>query len=463
MKRFLSVIIALIILVGFCVPIFSAYNVTSYRISAENLALFSDSGGAGLLSYQGGNCHFERLSPNAGSADISLNHTITSAAIFGNTIVALCNDSKDDQLEVYLYRSDTDVLDSFVINDLRIYADVGFYYASDSIYLVSDRRANIIERYSTSGVLIGQYTFNNAVTQLGSDYRGGVFAVSGQTLYRLNSGRFNALGSSEMTVPITFIDSDHLTDASGRVFRLSGDTCEQIFRTDSSFGKHYACAVDGCLYYPSGCNIYGYQLSSGEKRSVFSLSDPILGLYAYRGYIFAVCNNESVSVTKLRADEFTDLSHKWDSASSPSSSGAQDIDMPDAPDYTISSSAYRIDFDAYRISGIPSGTTFAELKRNIVHNGYTMRLYRGGSEKKSGSCGTAMEVVFESDRATYTFELSVIGDLTGEGNVNSRDLTVLMEYLIGVTDFNGVYTLSADLSGNDIVDVKDLALLHRMI
>ena len=73
-----------------------------------------------------------------------------------------------------------------------------------------------------------------------------------------------------------------------------------------------------------------------------------------------------------------------------------------------------------------------------------------------------MLAVFDSDDARYTFELSVIGDITGEGNVNSRDLSLFMEYLIGTADFNGVYVTSADLSDDGKLDVKDLAMMHRM-
>ncbi len=465
MKQILSVIIALVLILCFCIPVFSAYNTTSYQTITENFSFFSDSHGAGFVSYQGGKCHYEQLSPYSWSADLSLEHTIADAAVFDSVVVALCNDVKNNQLEVYVYHVDTDVLDSFAVNDLRYYSDVGFYYGYDSIYLVSDRNANCIERYSASGTLIDRYSFNSAVTQIGCDYRGDLFALSGGTLYRMYSNRFSALSGSIQAAPVTFVDDSYLTDASGKVYRISGDTCDLIFRTDSVYAKATACIVDGILYYPKGNDIYGYQLSTCEKKYGISLADTISELYAHRGYVYAVSCSGSITVTKIRQDEFTDLSRKWDPSTSPTAFSPQSKSGDDASgnDHTIASSVYRIDFGTYRISLIPAGTTFAALKRNIIHDGYTMRLYRSGVEKKGGACGTAMTVVFESDSGSYTFELSVIGDLTGEGSVNSRDLSVLMEYLIGVTDFNGVYSLSADLSGDHIIDVKDLALLHRMI
>ena len=97
------------------------------------------------------------------------------------------------------------------------------------------------------------------------------------------------------------------------------------------------------------------------------------------------------------------------------------------------------------------------------YDGYTAHLYRNGVEQKNSNVGTAMRAVFENADTSYSFELAVIGDITGEGNMNSRDLTELMEYLVGSLSFDGVYADAADLSGDGIVDVIDLALLKRKI
>lgn len=462
MKKFISVVIALFLLISLNLPIFSAYYTTTYSMLSDHLALCSGSSGVCFLSYHCGDCHIERLTPDAGSSDLHLNHSISAAAVFGNTAVALCNDVTNNQLEVYTYRYDTDVLESFSIDNYRYYTDVGFYYDSSGIYLVSDRSADIIEQYNASGTLVNRYTFNSAVTQLGSDYNCRIFAVSAKTLYRLNGKQFNALSGSGVSSPVTWFSGDLLSDAVGKVYRIQNDSCMMLFQCDANVGKANACIVDQVVYYPCGNQIFGYRVSSGEKCFSISLNSAISDLYAYRGYIYAVSNSGKPSVVRIHPDEFTDLTPRYESTQSPESQDSPDNDQQNEPDYLIASELYDIDFNTYRISGIPAGTTFAQLKKNIRHDGYTMSLYRDGKQKKSGNCGTAMTVVFDSDRATYTFELSVNGDITGEGNVNSRDLNILMEYLIDTYDFNGVYTLSADLSGDGIVDVKDLALLHRM-
>ena len=463
LKRVLSVIIALFLMLSPNLPEFSAYQTTTYQMSSDNLTMFSDYRGVSLISYHGGDCHIERLSPTVSSSDLHFKHHISAVSVSGNTVAALCNDSANHQLEVYTYRPDTDVLDSFAVNGVLYYGSRGFCYVDDSIYLVSDRNINTVERYSSTGALQRRYAFDSAVTQLGADYRGNVFAVSEKRLYYLNNNRFTAYGGNTVTAPITYFAGDLLSDASGSVYRIQNTNCCLLFKADADCGGIHAAFSDGIVYYPCGYMIYGYRLGTGEKVSEKELSSDICGVYADRGSICAVVNNGSPTVCRIVPKEFTDLTPKYTPTYAEPMTAASEFSTDAQSDSIISSSIYQIDFSKYQISGIPSGTTFAKLKSNIRHDGYEMRLYRSGSRVKSGKCGTGMTVIFNSDRASYTFELSVIGDITGEGSVNSRDHTLLMEYLLGSADFSGVYFISADLDNNQRIDVKDLALLHKMI
>lgn len=476
MKKVISVIIALVLLFVASFSPASSYQTTTYRMNSDHLALFSDFAGTYLLTYSGSDCHIEKLCPDSLGADLHLDHSIADVRTFGNTVVALCNDTKNIQLEVYTYLADTDVLESFAVNDIGYDPDVGFCYDGDSIYLVSDRDKHIVERYGITGELIDRYSFKGVVTQLSADDRGHAFAVSAGSLYRMDSGRFSAVSGAGVTVPVSFISDSLFCDASGRCFDIAGSTYKQKVKFDTDFGKISACCINGIVYCPIDDAVYGYALSSGEKRSVIKLSDTILGVYAYNGYVCSLRVNGSPRIDRIRPDEFTGLLDEniVTPAEKATNAVRQDQDVPPTEDSTeiesdqtntnrsISSSAYRIDFSSMCISCIPFGTTLAQFKRNICYDGYRISFYRNGAQKKSGKCGTGMKAIFESDRAKYTFELSVIGDITGEGNVNSRDLSLLMEYLLGTAGFDGVYLISADLSGGGRIDIKDLAMMHRM-
>lgn len=462
MKRFSCIIISLVILLLSGHHIFTAYHTTAYhRMSSSHLTLYNNASGTSLLSFQGGDCHYQQLSPSEYTADFHIDHAIGSAAVFGNTVVALCDDIKNDQLEVYLYRPLSNSLDSFAINGIECKTEPGFYYNGNSLFFISTRQINCIEQYDLSGNFIKRYTFKSPVTQLSADYKGNVIAVSSDTLYRLLSDHFSSLSGIGVTAPITYCSERYFTDASGGVYQSGNTSYHLLFHVDAPFGKSTACLINNIVYYPNGSRIFGYRLSSGEKVSSISLNQNVSSLYAHKGYVFAVSNSASPDVTKIHPNEFTDLTPKRNTDEKTGQIPLNNVN--NTANHTIESSVYCIDLTAYRISHIPVGTTFAQLKKNIDHEGYTARLYRNGKEIKSGNCGTGMTVVFDSDSASYTFELSVIGDLTGEGNVNSRDLSVMMEYLIDKVHLDGVYYRSADLSDDGVVDVKDLALLHRSI
>ena len=457
LKKFLSVFIALILLLFFTLPLCSAYQTIDYRMSAENLTLYSYHSGAYFLNFHGSECHVEKLSPNTYGADLQLNHSIKTAEVVSDDIaVMLCNDINNDQTIIYTYYVDRDILDSFSIAEKQFVADCGIGSDGNSVFLVPYSHTNMIEEYSFSGRLLNSYSFEREIKQLGADNVGDVFAINSGNLYRLDSGRFRSVGSG-VSAPVTLCGGGLMTDAVGRVFDIR-DGCRLIFTTGGAVGRQNSCCINDVLYRADGMMIYGYDTGSGERIAEIKLDSDIMGLYSSNGYVCAVCMDGEPSISRIHPDEFTDLR----AANNP-----QD-DTPDIGYHgnsaagRITSSVYRVDYNAYSISGIESGTTLAQFKKNISYDGYRVSFYRDGIQKTSGKCGTAMLAVFDSDDARYTFELSVIGDITGEGNVNSRDLSLFMEYLIGTADFNGVYVTSADLSDDGKLDVKDLAMMHRM-
>jgi hypothetical protein len=173
-----------------------------------------------------------------------------------------------------------------------------------------------------------------------------------------------------------------------------------------------------------------------------------------------VDKNSSYTISR---DAFTEFNRGNTDRSSSDKQNSNDQYINNDTSKEISSKKYRVSFSDFRISGIPAGTTIAGFKSDMYYTGYSVALYRDNIEKKSGIVGTAWTAIFSSDDDSIQFELSVTGDITGEGSVNSRDLKLLMDYLIGSADYNGVYLLSSDLSDDGKVDVIDLAMMAKRI
>lgn len=462
LKKFISVMIALFLLLSGMIPLSSAHQTTTYHMNAENLELYSSAAGTYLINYYGVDCHIEKLCPDTLGSDLRFNHTIADVGVFNDTVVVLCNDTDNHQLEVYTYRTDTDVLDSFAVDGILYYGARGFFYDGSGIFLTSEKHSNVIDCYGASGKLTDSAAFNSSITQIGVDYGGNLFAVSGGMIYRWNNHHFTLLADSAVSVPITFASERYFTDAVGKCYEISNSRCIKRMQFEADYGKYSACLINNTYYYPSGKKIIGYSLSSGEKISIITLDYAVLSLYAYKGNVWAVCKNGSPIICRISPDEFTGLKQKNIQQGNHSAVSQETFSDDRSNDTSqISSDVYHIDYETYSISQISVGTTPAQFKQNIRYDGYSVVFYRDGKVIKSGNCGTAMTVVFENGSTTYTFVLSVVGDITGEGNVNDRDVTLFMDYLIGTAHFDGIYLISADVSGDGETDVRDLAAMYR--
>lgn len=140
-----------------------------------------------------------------------------------------------------------------------------------------------------------------------------------------------------------------------------------------------------------------------------------------------------------------------------------DPDDPPAPD--ITSSVYNIDKKNMIIIGIEPGSTISEIKKNISYNGYTLKLinYRG-NEVKSGVIGSTAKLQFIRDsQIAYEFHVVIFGELTGEGNINSRDINSIYNHLLGKTSLESYFLMAADANHDGTVNTLDLLKIKKHI
>ena len=132
----------------------------------------------------------------------------------------------------------------------------------------------------------------------------------------------------------------------------------------------------------------------------------------------------------------------------------------------ITSNIYNIDKTNHFILGVQAGTTIANFKKNVSFDeNYTLK-FKNYLDKdiKSGKLGTGSSVRFYlGEDLIYEFKIVVFGDLTGEGNINSRDVNVLYKYLFNEIELENEYLIAADINQDGVVNTLDLLLLTRMI
>ena len=463
MKRMLCVCLCVLLLIFATLPT-SAYvpqNTRTYQ-SADDTGVYS-------IRFNRTHADITRCSDHTISAGVDVSSPIRSVCAYRGKAVLLCEDVKRAQLSVYVYYLDTDFLEGFVVNDMLLYNNTDFACDNHAIYIENYRDDHELVAYSYSGDYLGRYRFDSEINAICGGYSDGVYAVAGDTIYTLSDGRFSALSGDPVETPLFPADSNTLVSGYGAVYVMDKSGISYRFTTDMDNGAA-ACVIDHTLYVPSGNVINAYDLSSGEKIALYRTAFQVISVYANGDNVIAVGESSSISV---RRSDFTSLIRQNDTADGGSTQGDRqsNADRTDNSNTTqngsaagiISSDVYRVDHTRYYISDIPPQTTVAAFKKNMRYDGYTLTIYRDGNVKKSGNVGTAMTAVFSSDEYNYTYELAVIGDITGEGNRNSRDINTLLDYLCGASDFNGVYTVAADVNRDNKVDACDAAELKSTI
>ncbi len=462
MKRMMCLLLIILCMVV------SAASSSAFTLQRSRVYQSADDSGAYEIRIDGQHAEITKYLTGSFSVGLNLSHTICAACAYHGKAVLFCPDDHNNQLIIYVYDLATDYLDSFAVYGMKLLDNTDFGCDDSAIYIENYRDSCELLAYSYSGNLLDRYRFNSEINAVCGAYDSGTYIVSGNELNIIRSGSVHAVTGGEVHAPLFPADFGMIASAYGQVYRLDGDRIASSFSVETDYKAVSACVIGHTLYYPCGNTIDGYDLDTGEKTSYYTLNENASLLYADADRIVAVGDSSFITIYR---DDFISLKppvsddgNNEDNAIYTPGSHRSESNEPhnEAPD-TISSDSYQVDHDRYRITGISPGTTVAGFLSHMHYNGYTAAVYRDGSQKTGGNVGTAMTVVFSSDHGSITFELGVTGDLTGEGNLNSRDLNLLLDYMIGAADFNGVYMDAADLDTNGTVDIADAALMKRRI
>lgn len=126
--------------------------------------------------------------------------------------------------------------------------------------------------------------------------------------------------------------------------------------------------------------------------------------------------------------------------------------------FTYSINDYFVDENNSIISKIIVGTTEDDF-RNHINLGINYRadidtknnlLYTGGKTK-----------IYNVDSLAKEYTNIVIGDINGDGIINSADLLKIRQHLIGVKPLEGIYFTSSDINYDSIVNSADLLRIRQ--
>ncbi len=230
----------------------------------------------------------------------------------------------------------------------------------------------------------------------------------------------------------------------------------------------YLGSLGNCSYESQGCycNNYFY-ITVGDTVVKYDLSLNPIKEYPVNGTALdcAVCNNTAAVLAdsggKLCIFPLSDKSEN----NNPSPAAHENTDSPKAKDSDKSATNTKTDTSSY-ITGnaqdtdrsviyITRGTTVAKLlksdifdKDDVVFENYN------GVSITSGKLGTGAIITNNTSGDKYSVVLT--GDVTGEGNINSKDINNFCDALVGNRTFSSAQSFAADVNKDGQIDLLDL-------
>lgn len=439
MKRLISLVTAvmLIALLGVCKS--RAYDEYNLPDLAACSSVKSDSNGKGgfVCAFSGNTVISARLVPDFSAYNFTVDGQIRSVSQSGKYTYALVfDDAFTNKYSVYALNLDNGNVSQNTFIDENFMTD-SFSVTDNSIYYIkTDSLISYIVCRNLASDKKSKITFTDNVNE--------VFDNNGKSYARLCDGSIYKLSQSSATYVANTGELKNIYNAGlnrvinedGFIVSLSDNSREYV----SNAVAENVSVSDNKIY--SAVN-YRLNLKNSEKTKSVSIPDRAKAVVSYKNQCAVLLDNGTVQVFGSADFEEKKMNGN-DNNHNNHNSSKSDI-QPNNSNYLFSDGI---------IYGIYSGETVADLKnKTSAENVYKS----DGTIAKSGKLKTGFTAVIDSK--TYT--IAVCGDVTGEGNVNSKDVTLLQKYLCNNAELNGAYLKAADFDLDGKVDNRDLVLISR--
>lgn len=431
---------------------YDSYTYPDFSHCSE-LRLLQNENQVFLIGSSANKVYIEAVYPNSYNIELPLENNAYSYDLFNSTLVIICPVKVSKQTQIVLYDIDTDNLTSFLITGVDNYDFSKISYSEDCVYLsCSD---GTIRKYSKYGKLVCTYEPDGHSFYLAYDLSSDIYACSNNSIHKINGSKITQFSFDNIFAPIKFVADNVCINKLGYYYKINPNGISKLSNYKSTVSFPSGGKINQHLIVAEDNTLFAIDSTDDSKDMYQTLQNPVSEICVMDFNIFTLSYQNGVPVISVvpyssfikckqnNSDEDTD---KIDNNSS------------------IDSSVYKIDHKRLVITNIPYSTTIAQFKKNINCKGFNLKFTRyDGKEITSGNIGTATIVTFYKDNYSIKYEISVVGDLTGEGNVNTRDESVMFSYLLDEVSFTGIFNDSADIDKSNTINTTDLVLLLRLI
>lgn len=432
-----------------------------------NKTLCCDSSGVYAIGFNSHTSTVSKLITNSNEVrTLSFEGNIRYATVNNGCIYTLSVHNNDIIINKYVY--DYDSIYSYNLGQVAINSSYKFYVSGDRVYFAEDDEYSCFSCYSIYGEKL--YSFNSIEEAIDytTNINGDIFYIfSKNSVYTVNTNNNTQpqyIATTPNLYPSVFVCDNTAFDYDGNIIDFNNNTA--ISTGIITGDKINAGIINGYYCKYSNGIIYGYD-SNGNKNILYKTNfncsvqmcsfDNKLYLLSEYGDVLIIADNE-LTYPQNNSNSNT---NSVNNTPNTSDNNNEQNNTNATTEFNINS--YKVDTNKNIIWDISTGTTIAQLKHNITYTGYELEFYNKNNKKKTnGKVGTNFTMIIKENGTEYNrYTLSVKGDLSGEGNVNSNDVEQMSIFLMNGTTFTDEQYTAGDINNDGVLNGVDLLKIAR--
>lgn len=439
-KRISSVLLIIIFVIGIYPQTASAkisLNLSSLK-NCKFIFNYSGNSAAYFFGISSDTLYSAKVIPSQTVFSAKSDKTIRAACHDDLYAYALCMD-KANNCSVLQLNMSNGKSDSYPIVQSSEIITTSFAVANGEVYLIHySKTDSYVVSYSLNGTYLRKYSAPMGVeTLFVNDAKAYLKSKSGE-IFRLSGADKIKCAQIDTYEAFSNAGVGYIFTENNRLINLSNGT-EQTIEADF----HCAVKTSKALFRASAGKIFADNRYEYPKTNINMLA-------AVNNQIAALsndCQTEIISKNEFAVKDAPPSSSAPFTANKDNSQSSNNSKPFQGTKYKIT--------DNY-ILGVAAGTTVTAFKQNFDVD---ITIYNAnGKQVTSGKIKTGYTVNY----AKKIYTVCVTGDVTGEGNVNSRDVKALMEHLIDKNTLNNCYLRAADCNYDNTVDNRDLVLMAKL-
>ncbi len=402
-------------------------TVFSVQADSEGGVIFNDGKYLFVLKHSSNTLKAYELLPDKNGYTYNFSGNIAACCVYKDTVYTLTTGGTYDNNPI-LYKSKNGKSASLTLKKAAV---------KNPTFISVDKNGNIfvmnsnnkIRVFNSSGKKIK--TFSEKVNRI-IPFNSYSLAFSGKSVYRVTSSSQSLMASGFETSYFYKVSDKYIGDYNGNIYEVT-DTVKKIISTNKS-GAYKACEAGNYIVYYSNGEFY-----------IYNKNGSLAGTRSYNGSVYAVSSygSKAVVIDKSLGYKLLSQSDFFDKTENKNTSKG-------------------INLNSFKHNKkyiyVKQGTTIADFKSRIKYEGYEISF----KNRRSGKLYTNTKVSFTKGNAKADYSFIVWGDVTGEGNVNSRDEGLLFKHLLGQQKLKGVFKMAANINRDKKISNADLVLLSRI-